>query len=1191
MEKWLFSQLVPKGLQLEGRLSKDGDGPGDLASDDLKGDFLERMRVEVERVEDLGIQLQLQHSFKEVIECVFRVRELDKKGKSTGPTNERKRQLQRDMKMLAEGGESPIIKTFLDVVALHEQEARILAFSELERLLVRASHGTVHLWREVSHLYEASPHLYKELPAMAAQHLLDGFSLELMDGDASAPCIEWISAVFKEFCTLVKNEGLQILTLSILGEQSSGKSTLCNILFGTSMKASAGACTRGVHMQMVKAEGFNAKKYGKFDYILLLDTEGLRAPVKSSMKQKATTQDNRMAMFAIMLADATMFLIDRENIAAVEEILPIVNLAFIPSQIAAKTGGRLRSRLMVAFTKTSTVAKDKLQDIRETMVDTVNEGFRAAESAVFQGQKDPIDSQEGTSSSPTETLQSLHALGQDTTILRLEDIKIFGDLWWGARFDSQYGATVVDSLDGLIESVVRAEGRRWKASTLITQGQYLSEIWECVLSSEFYTHFRDMVEYKTRRNLTSEVEKLNAQLVRKAMDLHREHEKNLPKKLDTLKKEIPTATQLQLEEKIKEDFREEFKLMEKIFCEDLATLLGRNESYEKWRGEVEPSWAQEVQQVLKNKLQLLEAAVDSRLGFKAVVAAEKSQMELRIIECRDEILDMKKEDHGKFFDQLFKEGLRRLEKKRPPFAEKVAENVLNLYSEKSDKCFRRKEVNKLIHEDWKFVRSSMADYINSIWRVKEFKLAWNRKRQELQDLWDEVCNYAADGNGVFNELKVINLASKVGRELMRRKFNENDVVRQVHVHACALLIFKMKEGQSKWDEENDTFTMFKNMETELKEFFTDVAKGVHGMDLLKKQLLSTLRNGGDKALRKMASQEGASLVLTKDFSRNSALMALLLERDLVTKVVAHQSCAAWEREQMLDDLLTAVSKPAEHYEELLEENIKKALQGSWISRCVSDFKERIGSAIAAASLEGRASPDGSSKVCIFLQTLSERLPSGFSAAIEGLTEHADSKFNDIQQGMKLEDLPDLMREEMQAWEQELELDSDWVVKGVLQLLRKGHGGMVFQERCTKACPLCYMLCHKVRDHDVADDNSRLHNAVHQPGGLSGRIWVEYPKHEDELVHCSCLQSYEGNHRFKHNDTWVPYKDFAKTFPDWQVPNIQERSHIREYIFYHYHRDIAKRCEKKPCTIPMDKYAHILDHLANRLDARINACTA
>jgi hypothetical protein len=48
-----------------------------------------------------------------------------------------------------------------------------------------------HICQELSHLYVADPIRFSELPFNAAQHMLDGFPMELMDGDAGLINYAW----------------------------------------------------------------------------------------------------------------------------------------------------------------------------------------------------------------------------------------------------------------------------------------------------------------------------------------------------------------------------------------------------------------------------------------------------------------------------------------------------------------------------------------------------------------------------------------------------------------------------------------------------------------------------------------------------------------------------------------------------------------------------------------------------------------------------------------------------------------------------------------------------------------------------------------------------------------------------------------------------------------------------------------
>ena len=185
-----------------------------------------------------------------------------------------------------------------------------------------------HLWRELSHLYTStapwnrSPIIWK-MPRLAAQHLVDGFCIELLDGDSNMIHLEWMTEVLYELGSLIdKKSRERIFVLSVMGVQSSGKSTLLNTMFGVQLRTSVGQCTRGVNMQLLKVEGRQ-----EYDYILLLDTEGTRSPEYHGLPG-SEKRDNQMATLSILLADATIIVTPGENDAAIKEILPIVLMAY-----------------------------------------------------------------------------------------------------------------------------------------------------------------------------------------------------------------------------------------------------------------------------------------------------------------------------------------------------------------------------------------------------------------------------------------------------------------------------------------------------------------------------------------------------------------------------------------------------------------------------------------------------------------------------------------------------------------------------------------------------------------------------------------------------------------------------------------------------------------------------------------------
>ncbi len=91
--------------------------------------------------------------------------------------------------------------------------------------------------------------------------------LEVMDGDQSFIPIEWVKAVFRHLHTLTHAKAS---VCSIVGTQSTGKSTMLNVMLNLSFAVAAARCTKGIFMQVLKVS--------EEQYLVLLDTEGLRAP-------------------------------------------------------------------------------------------------------------------------------------------------------------------------------------------------------------------------------------------------------------------------------------------------------------------------------------------------------------------------------------------------------------------------------------------------------------------------------------------------------------------------------------------------------------------------------------------------------------------------------------------------------------------------------------------------------------------------------------------------------------------------------------------------------------------------------------------------------------------------------------------------------------------------------------------------
>ncbi|XP_046635713.1 interferon-induced very large GTPase 1-like [Daphnia pulicaria] len=348
--------------------------------------------------------------------------------------------------------------------------------------------GIEHLWRELSHLYvdmepERRSPAIKNIPRLAAQHLMDGFCLELLDGDSNIIRTEWIKEVVHQLGSLM--EGKRLFILSVMGVQSSGKSTLLNTMFGIRMRTSVGQCTRGVNMQLLAVEG-----RPEYDYILLLDTEGTRSPEYHGLPG-SEKRDNQMATLSILLSDATIVIMPGENDAAVKEILPIVLMAYQGSKLAEDNGGRLSSRMFFVYNRIDTSQKDKLGNIIQNLGTSLYEAFNQVQK--LNGISTNLKSENPFADFKFDTTDS-----SESDVLILGNVKKHSQPP-GDVPDEEYGKGLIQFREHIHQRVTNAKGGNmfWKSRSIYEFSDYTEKVWKCIISANFIFTFATVLEHAT----------------------------------------------------------------------------------------------------------------------------------------------------------------------------------------------------------------------------------------------------------------------------------------------------------------------------------------------------------------------------------------------------------------------------------------------------------------------------------------------------------------------------------------------------------------------------------------------------------------------------------------------------------------------------------------------------------------------
>ncbi|KAM9844026.1 interferon-induced very large GTPase 1-like isoform 2-T2 [Aulostomus maculatus] len=355
--------------------------------------------------------------------------------------------------------------------------------TELEQIsakLQSATFGLEHIFREMAQIYEAHKSLNKpprstqtdwsKYPELAAELLISGHPMELMDGDAGHVPLIWITSLLDEVIKKIGNQN--IFVLSVMGIQSSGKSTMLNAMFGLQFAVSAGRCTKGAFMQLVKVSG-KLRKTFKFDYVLVVDTEGLRA---LELAGNATLHhDNELATFVVGLGNMTLLNIFGENPAEMQDVLQIVVQAFMRMKKVKLSP----SCVFVHQNVTDIAAAEKNMDGKRRLQEKLDQMAKLA------AKEEVCDA---------ECFSDIIAFDVQ------KDVKYFAQLWEGSPPMAPPNPGYSESIQEL-KNIILSKASQSNGITLSKFQSKIKDLWNALLKENFVFSFKNTLEITVYRRL------------------------------------------------------------------------------------------------------------------------------------------------------------------------------------------------------------------------------------------------------------------------------------------------------------------------------------------------------------------------------------------------------------------------------------------------------------------------------------------------------------------------------------------------------------------------------------------------------------------------------------------------------------------------------------------------------------------
>ncbi|RGB30800.1 hypothetical protein C1646_817692 [Rhizophagus diaphanus] len=234
--------------------------------------------------------------------------------------------------------------------------------------------GLEHFFRELGQIHKIfsvnnpNDEIVLELPKLYSELLISGHTIELLNGDTGTISEAWFSAICNHICN--KYPKLKIFVISILGLQSSGKSTLLNALFACRFAVSVGRCTRGLFMRLLFLEKDLSDQLN-IDAFILIDTEGLGAPEKMN-DPESEKKDRILTTFAMGVSNLTILNVLGESTRDLTEILQIA----IVTMARLEKAGMAPDILMVQHVSERNIAK--ISEPEEKFREALREALKIA---------------------------------------------------------------------------------------------------------------------------------------------------------------------------------------------------------------------------------------------------------------------------------------------------------------------------------------------------------------------------------------------------------------------------------------------------------------------------------------------------------------------------------------------------------------------------------------------------------------------------------------------------------------------------------------------------------------------------------------------------------------------------------------------------------------------------------------------
>ncbi|XP_029609865.1 up-regulator of cell proliferation isoform X2 [Salmo trutta] len=1024
--------------------------------------------------------------------------------------------------------------------------------ADLDRQISNSSLGTEHFLREMGQLYESSVLLretevsrqqMQNLPRLCAELLLDGFPLELVDGDASNIPLRWVSDVLGQLNVLVQPNN-KILVVTVLGVQSTGKSTLLNTMFGVQFAVSSGRCTRGAFMLLIKVKD-DFKKELNCDFLVIIDTEGLKSPELAQLND-SYEHDNELATLVVGLSDVTIVNIAMENSTEMKDILQIVVHAFL----RMKEVGKKPKCLFVHQNVADVSAHDKNMRDRKMLLEQLNEMTQAA-ARMEKKEKNK---------SFTDVMEYNPETGN----------WYIPGLWHGnppmAPVNAGYSESVYEFKKNMIKVFQDCEA----SGNIMEFLEWTKSLWNAVKYENFIFSFRNSLVADAYMKLCVEFSKWEWSF-KKHMHTWTTNAETRISNFGTVAMKYQMDNVRDFHSKLKMEASVELIKWENTILDNLTKYYEQTEGHvylvERYREDFANSTKGIKREMENSIMSKLEAAFEIRKGMIKLDTIKKNHtavMEkkvLRLLEdyrkgqCQWSVKDLDRE-----FEKVWEETVHELSNFEGLMPQDVLSDVFNQLrtnmvqkggsvNEKLNKVklkdhgkepfivspegFFKRLVMELYMDEHTRKTQAMAD--NLIAKCKEFVFEKVQKKTDYHETY------------IQEILHMIEEKLDANKELdTSLKFELN-----IKLHICGFAASTFQNLHEKFITDNNPRWCLEQFKDKYLEDFKDLVSGQDQCQKKAEQFTTLCLKPAVKAyvasslgpeiVDEMLTGQNAFQFSSRTFFQYSILKQLLSAFNFANYVSYIRDYEGFVKNWIFDEIL------------------KRFSQGNKMFVLEDCQLKGIISVITEAITKAQMNEKGNIKEFIkdICRHLGEKLVLP-QDALEATMILNNSKQESFAHWLKISvgDMEQSLREEFQRAKdvkKKLERQS---IKPQNELFTRVFG-------CGKQCPFCKAPCEaggKAHTNHCA--------SIHRPKGLGG---VKFEGSRN-LVTDICSSSVFNDTAFKCYETggrWHPYRKYRDIYPDWHIPadgSIQASDYWK-FVMAKFNKHFAEEYGALPADIP------------------------